>query len=118
MLQTRKSRVIFVTPTTSYEINLTRDQLLAGMEIEEHIVADVVCSGFNVHCFFISFDISVHSKRSHVTSSTLSSIISMSSLICYCFLLVHRYKVTKISWPQYLYNDLFVAENSCESTAK
>lgn len=42
MLQTRKSRVIFVTPTTSYEINLTKDQLLAGMEIEEHIVADVV----------------------------------------------------------------------------
>lgn len=42
MLQTRKSRVIIVTPTTSYEINLSRDQLLAGMEIEEHIVADVV----------------------------------------------------------------------------
>lgn len=43
MLQSRKSRVIFVTPTTSYEINLTKDQILAGMEIEEHIVADVVC---------------------------------------------------------------------------
>lgn len=43
MLQTRKSRVIFVTPTTSYEINLSKDQLMAGMEIEEHIVADVVC---------------------------------------------------------------------------
>lgn len=42
MLQTRKSRVIFVSPTTSYEINLTREQLLSGMEIEEHIVADVV----------------------------------------------------------------------------
>lgn len=58
MLQTRKSRVIFVTPTTSYEINLTRDQLLAGMEIEEHIVADVVCSGlifFAFHC-----DISIY----------------------------------------------------------
>ncbi|XP_055324418.1 phosphopantothenate--cysteine ligase [Sitodiplosis mosellana] len=44
MLQTRKSRVIFVTPTSSYEINLTRDQLLAGLEIEEFIVADVVQS--------------------------------------------------------------------------
>lgn len=42
MLQSRKSRVIFVTPTTFYEINLTKDQILAGMEIEEHIVADVV----------------------------------------------------------------------------
>lgn len=42
MLQTRKSRVIFVSPTTSYEINLTREQLLSGVEIEEHIVADVV----------------------------------------------------------------------------
>lgn len=50
MLQTRKSRVIFVTPTTSYEINLTKDQLLAGMEIEEHIVADVV----RVKYFYIS----------------------------------------------------------------
>lgn len=77
MLQTRKSRVIFVTPTTSYEINLTRDQLLAGMEIEEHIVADVVCSGFNVHYIFISFDISIQSKCSHV-------IISMASPIYYC----------------------------------
>lgn len=85
MLQTRKSRVIFVTPTTSYEINLTRDQLLAGMEIEEHIVADVVCFGFNVHCLSILFDISVHSKRSHVASFKPLPFISMSSLICYCF---------------------------------
>lgn len=43
MLQTRKSRVIFVTPTTSYEISLSKDQLLGGIEIEEHIVAEVVC---------------------------------------------------------------------------
>lgn len=42
MLQTRKSRVIFVSPITSYEINLTKEQLLSGLEIEEHIVADVV----------------------------------------------------------------------------
>lgn len=43
MLQTRKSRVILVTSSASYEINLTRDQILAGLEIEEHIVRDVVC---------------------------------------------------------------------------
>lgn len=43
MLQTRKSRVILVTSATSYEINLTNDQILAGLEIEEHIVKDVVC---------------------------------------------------------------------------
>lgn len=42
MLQTRKNRVIFVTPTTHYEINLTRDQSLNGQEIEERIVDDVV----------------------------------------------------------------------------
>lgn len=47
MLQTRKSRVIFVTPTTSYEISLSKDQLLGGIEIEEHIVAEVVRSIFN-----------------------------------------------------------------------
>lgn len=42
MLQTRKHRVIFVTPNTSYEVHLTREQALAGLEIEEPIVADVV----------------------------------------------------------------------------
>lgn len=42
MLQTRKNRVIFVTPTTSYEVHLTREQALSGLEIEEPIVADVV----------------------------------------------------------------------------
>lgn len=57
MLQTRKSRVIFVTPTTSYEINLTKDQLLAGMEIEEHIVADVVCIWFYVDIFILTFQL-------------------------------------------------------------
>lgn len=54
MLQTRKSRVIFVTPITSYEINLTQDQLLAGIEIEEHIVADVVCFRFLCFMLFMS----------------------------------------------------------------
>ncbi|KAJ6650058.1 Phosphopantothenate--cysteine ligase [Pseudolycoriella hygida] len=42
ILQTRKNRVIFVTPTTSYEVVLTREQALSGLEIEEPIVADVV----------------------------------------------------------------------------
>lgn len=42
MLQTRKNRVIFVTPSTSYEVHLTREQSLSGLEIEEPIVADVV----------------------------------------------------------------------------
>lgn len=42
MLQTRKNRVIFVTPTTSYEVHLTREQALSGLEIEEPIVADIV----------------------------------------------------------------------------
>lgn len=60
MLQTRKSRVIFVTPTTSYEINLSKDQLLAGMEIEEHIVADVVGFDFrNFFRYFVEFNANV-----------------------------------------------------------
>lgn len=42
MLQTRKNRVIIVTPTTSYEITLTRDEALSGREIEEKIVNDIV----------------------------------------------------------------------------
>lgn len=41
ILQTRKHRVVFVTPTTSYEVHLTREQALSGLEIEEPIVADV-----------------------------------------------------------------------------
>ncbi|XP_063707318.1 phosphopantothenate--cysteine ligase [Culicoides brevitarsis] len=42
ILQTRKNRVVFVTPETSYEIILTRDQQLSGLEIEQPIVADLV----------------------------------------------------------------------------
>lgn len=42
MLQTRKNRVILVTANTSYEVHLTREQALSGLEIEEPIVADVV----------------------------------------------------------------------------
>lgn len=50
ILQTRKNRVIFVTPTTSYEVVLTREQALSGLEIEEPIVADVV-SGIDRNIF-------------------------------------------------------------------
>jgi len=42
VLQTRKHRVVFVTPTDSYELHLSREQSLQGLEIEEPIVADVV----------------------------------------------------------------------------
>lgn len=42
-LLTRKNRVVFVTPHDSYEIILTRDQQLSGLEIEKPIVADIVC---------------------------------------------------------------------------
>lgn len=42
ILQTRKHRVVFVTPTSSYEVHLSREQALQGLEIEEPIVADVV----------------------------------------------------------------------------
>lgn len=42
MLHTRKTRVVFVTPSASDEIILTKDQALGGLEIEEPIVADVI----------------------------------------------------------------------------
>lgn len=42
VLQTRKHRVVFVTPTDSYELHLSREHALQGLEIEEPIVADVV----------------------------------------------------------------------------
>jgi len=42
VLQTRKHRVVFVTPTDSYELHLSREQTLQGLEIEEPIVADLV----------------------------------------------------------------------------
>ncbi|KAH8362319.1 hypothetical protein KR200_009489 [Drosophila serrata] len=50
VLQTRKHRVVFVTPTDSYELHLSREQTLQGLEIEEPIVADVV----QKHAEFIS----------------------------------------------------------------
>jgi phosphopantothenate-cysteine ligase len=42
MLHTRKTRVVFVTPSNSDEIILTKDQALGGLEIEEPIVAEVI----------------------------------------------------------------------------
>lgn len=42
ILQTRKQRVVFVTPEESYEINLTREQIHHGIEIEDPIVQNIV----------------------------------------------------------------------------
>lgn len=42
MLQNRKQKVVFVTPSTSYEVRVSREQQLAGIEIEQFIVSDVV----------------------------------------------------------------------------
>ncbi|KAK5649970.1 hypothetical protein RI129_000999 [Pyrocoelia pectoralis] len=50
ILQSRRYRVIFVTPQSNYEVLLTRDQIINGMEIEDSIVANVVDS----HSEFIS----------------------------------------------------------------
>lgn len=42
LMQTRKHRVVFVSPKTSYEVHLSKEQAHAGLEIEEPIVADLV----------------------------------------------------------------------------
>ncbi|CAO1431012.1 unnamed protein product [Diamesa tonsa] len=42
ILQTRKHRVVIVTPTTYHEIVLTKEQAHSGLEIEEPIVNEVV----------------------------------------------------------------------------
>ncbi|CAH0559329.1 unnamed protein product [Brassicogethes aeneus] len=44
ILQTRSSRVVFVTPDNNYEVVLTREQQLNGMEIEDGIVSNVIIS--------------------------------------------------------------------------
>lgn len=44
MLQTRRQRVIFVTHENSFEVSLTREQMLSGIEIEETIVNHVIMS--------------------------------------------------------------------------
>ena len=43
MLKTRRVRVILVTATASHEVHLTQEEALSGLEIEEPIVAEVVC---------------------------------------------------------------------------
>lgn len=42
ILQTRRTRVTFVTPDSSFEVVLTREQMLSGMEIEDVIVQNIV----------------------------------------------------------------------------
>ncbi|XP_018334671.1 phosphopantothenate--cysteine ligase [Agrilus planipennis] len=42
ILQTRRNKVVFVSPENSYEISLTREQVLNGMEIESQIVSNVI----------------------------------------------------------------------------
>jgi phosphopantothenate-cysteine ligase len=42
ILQTRRHRVVIVSPTSSHEISLTKDQVHSGLEIEEPIVTEVV----------------------------------------------------------------------------
>lgn len=50
MLQTRRQRVVFVTKDSSYDVSLTREQMLNGMEIEDLIVSNVVIN----HSDFLS----------------------------------------------------------------
>ncbi|XP_022919672.1 phosphopantothenate--cysteine ligase [Onthophagus taurus] len=42
ILQTRRQKVVFVTPESSYEVSLTRDQMMNAMEIEDLIVSNIV----------------------------------------------------------------------------
>ncbi|XP_018578244.1 phosphopantothenate--cysteine ligase [Anoplophora glabripennis] len=42
MLQTRRTKVVFVTSDNSYEVVLSREQILSGMEIEDTIVSNIV----------------------------------------------------------------------------
>lgn len=44
ILQTRRQRVVFVTPDSSYEVTLTREQILSGMEIEDLIVSNIIAN--------------------------------------------------------------------------
>ncbi|XP_017768114.1 PREDICTED: phosphopantothenate--cysteine ligase [Nicrophorus vespilloides] len=47
ILQTRRQKVIFVTPESNYDVSLTREQMLGGIEIEEPIISNVVHSHTN-----------------------------------------------------------------------
>lgn len=42
ILQTRKQRVVLVMPDTTNEIQLSSEEMKAGIEIESKIVADLV----------------------------------------------------------------------------
>lgn len=44
MLQTRRQKVVFVTKDSSYDVSLTREQMLNGMEIEDSIVNNVIAN--------------------------------------------------------------------------
>lgn len=102
MLQTRKSHVVFVNPTTSYEINLSKDQLLAGIEIEEHIVAEVVRWNLIYNQYF-----------SEEEKSCFQIVFSYYfSFFCI------RCKVTMNSWLQRHLNDLFVGGNNYKLIVK
>lgn len=54
ILQTRKHRVIIVTPNTSQEILLTKEQVHSGLEIEEPLVAEVVSGWIFCYSYFYS----------------------------------------------------------------
>jgi phosphopantothenate-cysteine ligase len=41
ILQTRKQRVVLVMPNTTHEIQLSSEEMEAGIEIESKIVADL-----------------------------------------------------------------------------
>ncbi|KRT82949.1 hypothetical protein AMK59_3292 [Oryctes borbonicus] len=52
LLQTRRQKVVFVTPESSYEVSLSREQMINGIEIEDLIVCNVVLNHSN---FIASF---------------------------------------------------------------
>lgn len=42
ILQTRRQKVVFVTPEIHFEVTLTREELINGMEIEDLIISNIV----------------------------------------------------------------------------
>lgn len=77
VLQTRKHRVVFVTPTDSYELHLSREQTLQGLEIEEPIVADVVSNELNpLRAFFAPLKIPSFRCKSTASSSAMPSSVN------------------------------------------
>ncbi|GJQ82054.1 putative DNA / pantothenate metabolism flavoprotein [Trypoxylus dichotomus] len=45
LLQTRRQKVVFVTPESSYEVSLSREQMINGMEIEDLINVEELDDG-------------------------------------------------------------------------